>query len=179
MKRFVYPIAALALMTASAFTFIASQDWKINDDYTIKFTSHDPSGTFAGLKGTVAFDENDLAASKFDVTIDVATINTGNGMKNNHAKSARWFDAEKYPTIGFKSTGITKTSTGYTATGALQIHGVTRDFVLPFNYQKTDKGGLFTSSFEINRLDYNVNTEEPEHGAASFKVDISVPVSKP
>ena len=105
MKRLVYPIAALALMTASAFTFIASQDWKINDDYTIKFTSHDPSGTFGGLKGTVAFDENDLAASKFDVTIDVATINTGNGMKNNHAKSAKWFDAEKYPTIDFQIHG--------------------------------------------------------------------------
>jgi len=163
----------------SAFTFIASQDWKINDDYTIKFSSHDPSGTFAGLKGAVAFDENNLAASQFDVSIDVATINTGNGMKNNHAKSAKWFDAEKYPTIGFKSTVITKTANGYVANGTLQMHGVTKDFVLPFVYQKTDEGGLFTSSFEINRLDYNVNTEEPEHGAASFKIDISVPVSKP
>src|SRR5271154_1413746 len=99
MKKLVYPMAALALIGISAFTFIAAQDWKINDDYSIKFTSNDPSGTFKGLKGTVAFDENNLASSKFDVTIDVATINTGNGMKNGHAKSPKWFDAEKYPVI--------------------------------------------------------------------------------
>src|SRR5277367_6198505 len=109
MKRLIYPMAALAIITSSAFTFFVSQDWKIGEEYTVKFTSHDPSGTFKGLKGTVNFDENDLASSRFDVSIDVATINTGNGMKNNHAKSPKWFDAEKYPTINFMSNNITKT----------------------------------------------------------------------
>jgi polyisoprenoid-binding protein YceI len=178
MKRLTYPFAAVAIILASAFTVIRSVDWKIGDDYAIKFTSDDPSGVFQGLKGTVSFDENNLAGSKFDVTVDVATINTGNGMKNTHAKSEKWFDADKYPVISFTSTEITKTADGYQAKGNLQIHGVAKDFIIPFTWAKTDKGGVFISSFQINRLDFNINTAEPAHGASAFKVDISVPVTK-
>ena len=87
MKKFIFPLTAIIIIAASAFTVIKSQDWKIADNYSVKFDGGDPSGQFSGLKGTVSFDPNDLAGSAFDVTIDVATINTGNGMKNTHAKS--------------------------------------------------------------------------------------------
>jgi polyisoprenoid-binding protein YceI len=178
MKKIIYPIASLLILAASAFTFIKAQDWKFTDDYSVKFTSGDPSGEFKGLKGTVSFDEDNLATSKFDVSVDVATINTGNGMKNTHAKSEKWFDADKFPTITFTSTSIAKTATGYEAKGKLQIHGVTKDFTMPFTFQKTATGGVFTSSFDINRLDYNINTAEPNHGASQLKVDLNIPVSK-
>jgi polyisoprenoid-binding protein YceI len=178
MKRLTYPLAAVAIFLASAFTVIHSVDWKIGDDYAIKFTSDDPSGVFQGLKGTVSFDENNLASSKFDVTVDVASINTGNGMKNTHAKSEKWFDADKYPLISFTSSEIVKTADGYQAKGSLEMHGVKKDFVIPFTFAKTDKGGVFLSSFQINRLDFNINSAEPAHGASVFKVDISVPVAK-
>ena len=178
MKRLTYPIAAVAIILASAFSVIRSVDWKISDDYAIKFTSDDPSGVFQGLKGIVSFDENNLASSKFDVTIDVASINTGNGMKNTHAKSEKWFDAEKYPVISFTSSEITKSADGYLAKGTLEMHGVKKDFTIPFTFAKTDKGGMFMSSFQISRLDFNINTAEPAHGASTFKVDISVPVTK-
>jgi polyisoprenoid-binding protein YceI len=178
MKKLVYPIAAVAIMIASAFTAIKFQDWKISEDYSIKFTSDDPSGIFRGLKGTVNFDDQNLVASKFDLTVDVATINTGNGMKNGHAKSEKWFDAEKYPQIKFTSSEITATASGYEAKGVLEIHGVKKDVTLPFTFQKSDNGGTFSSSFDINRLDYNINTAEPAHGASILKVEISVPVTK-
>ncbi|MEP7109208.1 MAG: YceI family protein [Ferruginibacter sp.] len=174
MKKFIYPFAAIVIIMTSAFSFIQSQDWKIADNYSIKFNGGDPSGEFQGLKGVISFDEANLAAAKIDATIDVATINTGNGMKNTHAKSAMWFDAAKYPTISFASSAITKTSTGYEAKGTLTMHGVGKEVLIPFNF--TDN--VFTGSFEVNRLDYNINVAEPEHGAAKFKVDISVPVTK-
>ncbi len=85
MKKLIYPVAALALLVASAFTAIKSQDWKIAEGYSVKFNGGDPSGEFKGLKGTISFDPNDLKSSKFATSIDVATINTGNGMKNTHA----------------------------------------------------------------------------------------------
>jgi polyisoprenoid-binding protein YceI len=172
MKKLVYPFAAIVLVTASAFTFIKSQDWKISDNYSIKFDGGDPSGEFKGLKGAVNFNPDDLASSKFDVSIDVATINTGNGMKNTHAKSAKWFDAEKYPTIKFISTSIAKTDAGYETKGILDMHGVQKEITIPFTFSNN----TFTGSFQINRLDYNINTAEPSHGAAEFKVDLSVPV---
>src|SRR5450432_4328457 len=178
MKKLFYPIAALAIIIGSAFTVIKSQDWKIGEDYSVKFTSDDPSGIFKGLKGTVNFDDKNLGASKIDVTIDVATINTGNGMKNTHAKSEKWFDAEKYPVIQFTSSEITGTANGYEAKGTLEIHGVKKEVTIPFTFQKTDNGGTFNSSFDVNRLDFNINTAESAHGACVVKVEISVPVTQ-
>jgi polyisoprenoid-binding protein YceI len=178
MKKLLYPVSAIALLVASAFTVAKFQDWKISDNYSIQFTSDDPSGIFRGLKGTVNFDEANLADSKFDVSIDVSTINTGNGMKNVHAKSEKWFDVQKYPTITFVSKEITQTANGYEAKGDLQMHGVTKEIVMPFTFAKTANGGIFTSSFDINRMDYDVNTAEPNHGAQVLRVDISVPVTQ-
>src|SRR3569833_803252 len=108
MKKLIYPMAALGLILASAFTVIKSQDWKIADSYSIKFDGGDPSGEFRGLKGTVSFDPANLASSKFDATIDVAIINTGNGMKNSQTKNKKRKETTKYPTIKFTSSAITK-----------------------------------------------------------------------
>ena len=174
MKRFMLPLAAFLLITGSAFTVWTAPDWKIADGYSVKFDGGDPSGEFTGLKGTISFDPDDLATSKFDATIDVASINTGNGMKNTHAKSEKWFDADKYPTIQFTSSAITKTATGYEAKGTLNMHGVQKEIVIPFTFENN----VFKASFTVNRLDYNINTAEPNHGGSVFKVDLSVPVTK-
>ncbi len=175
MKTILYPTVAFLLLLASAFTFIHSQDWKIADTAVVKFDGGDPSGEFSGMKGTIQFDDKDLANSTFDVSIDVASINTGNGMKNTHAKSEKWFDAEKYPLIKFTSSSISKTATGYEATGTLDMHGVQKQIAIPFSFA----GSEFTGEINVDRLDYNINTAEPEHGASKFKVLISAPVTKP
>jgi polyisoprenoid-binding protein YceI len=174
MKKLFYPLAAIVLLIASAFTVKYAQDWKIAEGYSVKFNGGDPSGEFGGLKGSISFDPADLAGSKFEATIDVATINTGNGMKNTHAKSAKWFDAEKYPVIKFTSSGFTKTADGFEAKGIMDMHGVQKEITIPFTFDNN----TFKGSIEVNRLDYNVNTAEPEHGSAKFKVDITVPVTK-
>jgi polyisoprenoid-binding protein YceI len=174
MKKFMFPAALAILIVASSFTVFMSQEWKIADNSFVKFDGGDPSGQFGGLKGTINFDPNDLPTSKFDAAIDVATINTGNGMKNTHAKSEKWFDADKYPTIKFTSSAITKVATGYEAKGTLSMHGVQKEVVIPFTFDNN----VFKGSFTVNRLDYNVNTAEPNHGSSSFKVDIEVPVTK-
>ncbi|MEP6584062.1 MAG: YceI family protein [Ginsengibacter sp.] len=174
MKKIIYPLAAVVILLTSAFTAIKSIDWKISDDYSVKFDGGDPSGEFKGLKGTISFDPANLATSKFSTSIDVASINTGNGMKNTHAKSEKWFDAEKYPTINFNSSSISKTSSGYLAKGTLDMHGVQKEVSIPFTFDNN----VFTSEFEVNRMDYDVNTAEPDHGGAKFKVSISVPVKQ-
>jgi polyisoprenoid-binding protein YceI len=178
MKKVLYPAIALILVLGSAFTAVRFLDWKIADGYSIKFSSDDPSGIFSGLKGTVSFDEANLSSSKFDVSIDVSTINTGNGMKNTHAKSEKWFDATKYPSITFVSKEITKGGAGYNVKGDLTIHGVTKEVTLPFTFAKNDKGGQFDSKFDINRMDYNINTAEPNHGAQVVHLEVSVPVTQ-
>jgi polyisoprenoid-binding protein YceI len=174
MKKLIYPIAALMLMTASAFTFIQLQDWKITDNYSVKFDGGDPQGEFKGLKGLVQFDEKNLASSKFEVSIDVATINTGNGMKNTHAKSAGWFDVEKYPTITFTSSAIAKNSSGYAAKGMLEMHGVKKEITIPFIFSNN----VFASNFEVNRNEFGIGDPKHEKVPATLKLSISVPVTK-
>jgi len=174
MKKHFYVFAAILVFAVSAFTAVQSIDWKIADNYSVKFDGGDPSGEFKGLKGTISFDAANLKDSKFAVSIDVATINTGNGMKNTHAVSEKWLDAAKYPLITFTSKEITKTSTGYEAKGTLDMHGVQKEITLPFTFDKN----VFDGHISVNRMDYNINTAEPNHGSQIMKVDIQVPVTK-
>lgn len=174
MKKQTYLLATFALIFASAFTFIQSQDWKVAEGYSIKFDGGDPSGEFTGLKGTIQFDEKNLAASKFDMTLDVASINTGNGMKNTHAKSANWFDAEKYPTISFTSSAITKTATGYETKGNLEMHGVKKEITMPFTFTNN----TFAANIEVNRMDFNLDDGKHPKMMPTLKVAINVPVTK-
>lgn len=177
MKRSIVTLTAVLCFIASAFTFIYADSWKIADSYAVKFDGKGASGTFRGLKGDIVFDERDLSNSRFNVSIDVGTINTGNGLKNKHAKSEKYFDAEKYPQIRFTSKSIKQSDKGYTATGTMEIHGVKKEFSLPFKYSKTGTGALFTSSFEINRLDYKIGSSHWLLGS-TFTVELSVPVTK-
>ena len=140
MKKHFYVFAAILVFAVSAFTAVQSIDWKIADNYSVKFDGGDPSGEFKGLKGTISFDAANLKDSKFAVSIDVATINTGNGMKNTHAVSEKWLDAAKYPLITFTSKEITKTSTGYEAKGTLDMHGVQKEITLPFTFANSISG---------------------------------------
>ncbi|ULQ53606.1 YceI family protein [Flavihumibacter fluvii] len=174
MKRNIFPLMAITLIICSAFTVKFAQEWKISDNYSIRFNGGDPSGEFKGLMGSLRFDPNDLAGSKFDVSVEVASINTGNGMKNTHAKSAMWFDAEKYPLIKFSSSSITKTTSGFETRGIMEMHGVQKEVVIPFAFEDN----TFKGSFEVNRMDYKINVAEPDHGASKFKLEISVPVTK-
>lgn len=177
MNKLFYPIAAILILAASAFTFMAAPGWQITDGYSISFTNDEASGIFKDFKGTVLFDEQNPAAGKFDVVIDVTSINTGNGLQNKHAKSDEWFDAAKYPQIHFVSRSMARGGNGYQVTGDLEMHGVKKPTTIPFTFKKTAQGGVFTGSFTVNRSDFGIGKpggEVPE----PVKLDISVPVTK-
>jgi len=176
MKKIIFPIAIVAAMLLSAFTTLNSINWKIADGYSIKFTSDDPSGGFSSMKGDISFDPNNLAGSKFNITIDANSINTGNGMKNHKAKNEDWFNVDKYPTIKFTSSKISKTASGYEVVGTLDMRGVQKQITIPFTFSNN----TFAGSFNINRIDYGVGTDigMSAHAANVLKVDVSVPVTQ-
>lgn len=178
MKKIIYPIAAIILLAGSAFTFITAQNWQIAEGYSIAFSSNDAGGIFKDFKGNIVFDEQTPAASQFDVTIDVASINTGNGLQNKHAKSDEWFDAAKYPTIHYRSQKIVKSGNGYQVTGELEMHGVRKPLTIPFTFKGTGGNkGVFTGTFNVNRSDFKIGKPGGEV-AEQIKLDISVPVVK-
>ena len=176
MKKTFFAIVTLFALTG-LFAFTLPTNWKIANTYNISFSTSGVSGIFKSFTGTVVFDEQSIATSKFDIAIDINTINTGNGMQNKHAKSAEWFDAAKYPSIKFTSKKIVKTGAGYTATGTLQVHGIAKEVNLPFTFKKSAAGGVFEGSFNISRNDFKIGEPGGEVGEV-IKVNVSVPVVK-
>lgn len=177
MNKFFYPIAAALILAGSAFTFLTTPGWQIVEGYSISFSSDDAGGVFKDFKGSILFDEQYPAAGKFDVIVDVASINTGNGLQNKHAKSDEWFDVAKYPQIHFVSKSIARTTSGYQVTGDLEVHGIKKTISFPFTFKKTAQNGTFAGGFTVNRNDYNLGKPGGDVGE-QIKVDISVPVTK-
>jgi polyisoprenoid-binding protein YceI len=177
MKKLMTPFAAVLLLIGSAFTFITAQNWQIAEGYNIGFSNDDVAGIFKSFKGTIVFDENNPAIARFDVTIDVASLNTGNALQNKHSKSDEWFDAAKYPIIHFVSQKVTRTAAGYQVTGDLEVHGVKKPVAIPFTFQQKGAGGQFIGAFTVNRSDYKVGKPGGDVGE-QIKLTISVPVNK-
>jgi len=171
--RFIALTAAVVLL--SAFTVTKSINLKIADGYSIKFAGTDAEGIFKSLDGDIHFDPENPANSSFSFTVDVNSINTGNGMKNKHAVSDKWFDAEAYPTISFESKSVSKDGENYMVTGTMSIHGTPKEMTIPFLFD----GKTFSSKFSVNRLDFGVGTMKGMSKKVSneIKLDVTIPVS--
>ena len=169
-------LLAGSVLVLSAFTWYTSTNWKIADNYSIKFTGTEVDGIFKTLKGDVEFDPSKLSDANFSFTVDVNSINTGNGMKNKHAVSDKWFDAKKYPNIVFKSKSFSKSGNTYTVKGDMNIHGKTKEVSVPFSFE----GNKIEAKFSVNRLDYNVGTMEGMSKKVSneIKLTVSIPLKK-
>jgi len=84
-------------------------------------------GQFHKVTGSLTLDESNLPNSRVEAVIDAASIETRDPQRNGHLKSADFLDVEKFPTLSFKSTGISVVGNGELAVeGDLSIHGVTR-----------------------------------------------------
>ncbi len=84
-------------------------------------------GSFSGISGVLNEHAADAALSSVEASIPVSTISTGDPQRDAHLKSADFFDAEKFPTLTFKSTRVAPKGEGaYEVTGDLTIHGVTK-----------------------------------------------------
>ena len=176
MKRTIISTLALLVFAAAQATPPA-QAWKVATGYSVKFAAEGTGGIFKTLKGNMVFDDKDLGGSSFNVSIDIASINTGNAMMNKHAKGDEWFDAAKYPEIKFTSKKIVKAGNAYQATGELEMHGLKKTITIPFAFQPKGAGGLFTGSFSVNRSEFHIGKPGGEVGE-TIKLDVSVPVSK-
>lgn len=169
-------MAALSVF-GIVFAFSVLTDWKVGNDYSIRFSSKDVNGVFEKFSATIVFDETNLSGSQFNLVIDAASLNTGIDMQTEHAKSADWFDAKKYPRIKFTSSRIDTSGNGYAVNGTMEIHGIKKEISIPFSFAKTADKGIFSAGFMINRNDYKVGP--PGAGVAEeIKVEVKVPVTK-
>lgn len=120
-------------------------------------------GRFAEFGGTIQFDAANPESSRVDVTIQAASIDTTEGDRDKHLRSADFFDVEKYPTLRFVSTSVRpRGGSLYDVEGDLTIHGVTRPVVLPASFLGTalDPWGntkfVFEAELTLNRKDFGL-----------------------
>ena len=121
-------------------------------------------GSFTKFSGTIKVDRANLEKSTVEAEIAVASINTANSGRDNHLKTPDFFDAEKYPTIVFKSKSWKKTGeNSFDVVGDLTMKDITKEVVLKVNLLGFGPGmkGAMLSGWEatttINKADFGVN----------------------
>jgi polyisoprenoid-binding protein YceI len=111
-------------------------------------------GRFTAITGTIDVPEGSNAPVSVDVTIETASIDTREEQRDGHLKSADFFEAEKYPQITFKSTGVDGSGDAFAVRGDLSIHGVTRPVVLDTTFE-----GRTTDPYGNDRIGFEAHTK--------------------
>lgn len=126
-------------------------------------------GRFGEWSGTIVADPRNLAGGSVQVEIKTASIDTNNEPRDTHLRSVDFFDAEKHPTITFRSTRVQTRGRGITVAGNLTMHGVTRPVVL--TSEATAPAGAagkrrigFEASTSISRKDFDVTWNRAAEG---------------
>lgn len=121
-------------------------------------------GRFTEFTGTIDFDENDITKSKVDFSVNVASITTAVSKRDDHLRTADFFDAQKFPKATFQNASIKKSGKGITLTGDLTIRDVTKKVTFQVkNLGKVDdpmmkvEKYVFSATGKINRKDFGVN----------------------
>ncbi|MDD7943142.1 YceI family protein [Microbacterium sp. NE2HP2] len=118
-------------------------------------------GTFAVAEATIVAPENPLELT-LDAKVDVASINTKDEGRDNHLRSADFFDVENYPNITFVSTGVRQQGGDFLVDGDLTIKDVTKPvtFEVEFGGFGTDPWGNYkagaTAKTVINREEFGL-----------------------
>ncbi len=121
-------------------------------------------GSFAELEGSAVLDFDDPSRSSASLTFQVASINTGNGQRDDHLRTNDFFDVATYPTATFASTGVRVIDAEtFEMAGELTLKGVTHPATVTWELTgtETDPFGNLRAGFEgratINRKDWGVS----------------------
>lgn len=167
MKKTLYFLLFLILMAPVQ---VMAGNWQIdtahsNFFFEVRHTYAAVRGQFGTFSGEVIFDPASIEKSRFDFTIQVASIDTRIAKRDTHLMTPDFFDEKKYPEITFRSNRVTKAEEDkYIVDGKLTIKNVTKDLSLVFNYHGQKENPLkpdefvagFDTNLSIDRLEYGV-----------------------
>jgi polyisoprenoid-binding protein YceI len=188
MNRRIFTALAVGVLFAGSTAFAQSSTWTIDKnhsqvDFQIRHLSvSNVRGSISGVTGTVVWDEKDPSKSSVNATIDATSVSTNNDARDKHLKSPDFFNVEKFPTITFKSTSVTRAEGKLKVIGDLTLAGVTKSVTLdvdgPSTPVKGMKGGLvtgFSATGLIKRSDFTFGPKfsEPILGdEVKFTLDV-------
>lgn len=168
MKRIIVSISTIIALALPTFAFATT--WTIDPDHTnIGFkVKHlmvsNVKGSFDKHTGIVEIDDQDITKSKVEVSIDTNSINTNVQKRDEHLRSADFFDVAKYPKMTFVSKKVAKAGKDkLKVTGDLTLHGITKQVILDVegpSKESKDPWGVIrkgaSASTKINRKDFGL-----------------------
>ena len=171
MKKVTILLTGLVLSAASY-----AQTWSIDKGHSrvgfgiTHLSINEIDGDFKTFEGKITTSKPDFADATIEFTADVNSINTDVEARDKHLKSADFFDAEKNPTLTFKSTSFKKEKgKEYKVTGNLTLHGVTKPVTLTAilvgtatNPMSKKEMAGFRITGSIKRTDYGIAASMPE-----------------
>ena len=183
-------LALAALVAAAAATARAADTYTVDPVHSsISFKiSHVGisyiHGRFNDVSGQFAIDKDDPAKSSFELSIKVESVDTNNPKRDEHLRSADYFNAKQFPAMTFQSTSVKPVAGGYDVTGNLTLHGVTKP--VSFALKGGDKTvefpkGMqrigFTTNLTIKRSDFDMKASLDSLGD-EIPIDIGVEAAK-
>jgi polyisoprenoid-binding protein YceI len=154
-------LSAAAIGSAATETFVFDKAHS-QVGFRVRHWVSKVEGRFKDYEGKIWLDRAKPEDSRVEITIQAASIDTANERRDNHLRSADFFEVEKYPTITFRSTKVVpKGKDLYEVSGDLTLHGVTRSTTIPVrhtgfvNLGKQEKAG-FELAILINRKDFGI-----------------------
>ncbi|MBO0679577.1 polyisoprenoid-binding protein [Mycolicibacterium sp. S2-37] len=158
-------------MTAATETTLSAGTWAIDPVHsTIGFSVRHlmvskVRGTFDQFSGAITVAEDGTASVTAEIA--VGSVNTRNEQRDAHLKAADFFDAEKYPTATFTSTGVRADGNRYAIDGEFTLKGVTKAVTLDLEFNGVNPGmghgevAGFDASLVLNRKDFGIDIDMP------------------
>lgn len=142
------------------------------------------SGHFDKFDATIESENEDFSDAKITFEADASSINTKNEQRDNHLKSADFFDSANHPKLTFESASLKKLKDdNYKMTGTMTMRGISKEITLDVTYNGTAKDlyGNDTAAFEIsgklNRFDFGLQWNAlTEAGGVAVGSDIKIEI---
>jgi polyisoprenoid-binding protein YceI len=190
--KILRPVVLALLVSMAGLTSAQTSNWTIDSKHsTAQFTVRhmgisNVSGSFTQISGTAVLNDKDITQSQVNAVIDVNSVDTRVPDRDKDLRSPNFLDAEKYPTIEFKSKRIVNSNSKLQMIGDLTMHGTTREVTLDVDAPTaglTDNSGNqrrgFSASTTINRKDFGVvwsHTLKSGEAVVSDNVKIQIDV---
>ena len=156
MKRLALIVLALALPALASATDYTVQPAGSTLAFHGTFQGAGFDGHFEKFDAAIAYDPAHLDASKFDVTVDLASAKTGDSDRDTALPGSDFFDVAKFPKAHFVTTAFHQNGGTVTADGNLTLHGVTKPVSLTVDFKPTTAGATLDVKGTVKRLDFGV-----------------------
>jgi len=172
-RPFLAAVLAAAVLSSATLAFADAAAWRIDPAhsealFSIRHIFTKVQGRFNDIGGTIQFDDKDLSKSTVDVTIKSASVFTNNERRDNHLRSADFFNSEKDSIITFKSTKVIPAADKkFKVEGDLTMRGMTKPVTLDVEFLGSGAWGMggqvrgikagWMATTRVNRQDFGVS----------------------